>query len=55
MTYKDILQKQIYELERKILSCHGEKAELEKQLSKLKLSEFEEDIHDMENQQLLKG
>lgn len=55
MTYKEILQKQIRELEQQIASCIGEKSELERQLTKLKLSEFEEDAKETDNQQLLKG
>lgn len=54
MTYKQILQKQIRELEEKIASSQGEKAELQKQLQRLQLSEFEEDER-TDNKQLLKG
>lgn len=44
MNYKQILKKQIDELEHKIANAQGEKAELEKQLTNLKLMEFEEDM-----------
>lgn len=54
MTYKQILQKQIQELEEKIKNSQGEKAELLKQLTKLQLSEFEEEQRES-GQQLLKG
>jgi hypothetical protein len=55
MTYKQILQKQIRELEEKIQNSEGEKSELIKQLKKLQLSEFEEDERTNGTQQLLKG
>lgn len=55
MHYKQILQKQIQELEEKIASASTEKEELKRQLQKLKLAEFEEDIKDTDNRQLLKG
>lgn len=55
MTYKQILQKQIRELEEKIANQQGEKAELLKQLQRLQLSEFEEDERQNSGQQLLKG
>lgn len=55
MSYKEILKKQIAELEEKIQSAKGEKSELEKQLNKLKLAEFEEDLATESTQTLLKG
>jgi cell division protein FtsL len=56
MTYKDILKKQIQELEEKIASQQGERDELVKQLTRLKLAEFEEDMVSEGSQQtLLKG
>lgn len=55
MRYKEILKRQIRELEQKIAEDQGEKAELEKQLNKLKLAEFEEDLREENGQQLLKG
>lgn len=54
MSYKEVLQRQIKELEDKIAQAEGDKAELQKQLSRLRLSEFEEDMS-TENQTLLKG
>lgn len=55
MQYREILQKQIRELELKIANDSSEKEELQKQLMKLKLAEFEEDIKEEDNRQLLKG
>ena len=55
MAYKDILKYRIEELERRIASSLGEKSELEKELIRLRLAEFEEDIVAEDNQQLLKG
>lgn len=55
MSYREILQKQIKELEDRINNQQSEKAVLEKQLSKLKLAEFEEELGESHNQQLLKG
>jgi len=54
MSYRDILKKQIQELEQKISNDIAEKDELEKQLHKLKLAEFEEDMRES-NQILLKS
>lgn len=55
MSYRDILKKQIAELEQKIQSAQGEKSELENQLNKLKVAEFEEDLATESTQTLLKG
>jgi DNA-binding transcriptional MerR regulator len=55
MSYKEILQKQIKELEQKIAEAEGDRAELQRQLSKLRLAEFEEDLAETENRTLLKG
>jgi hypothetical protein len=55
MSYREILQRQIKELEEKIAQAEGDKAELLRQLNKLKVAEFEEDIREENNQQLLKG
>ncbi len=58
MSYKEILQKQISELEERIRSFQGDKRILEDQLQKLRLAEFEEDMRtesNSSNQQLLKG
>lgn len=56
MSYKEHLQKEIRELEQKILSSQGQKLELEQKLQKLRLAEFEEDLRESsDGQQLLKG
>lgn len=55
MSYKEVLKKRIAELEEKIQSTQGEKSELEKQLTKLRLAEFEEDLATESTQVLLKG
>jgi uncharacterized coiled-coil protein SlyX len=55
MTYIKILQKQINELNDRIRMNQGDVSQLQKQLDKLKLAEFEEDMREESNQQLLKG
>lgn len=55
MGYKELLKKQIRELEQKIAAMEGDKADLNRELTRLKLAEFEEDIIESENQILLKG
>jgi hypothetical protein len=55
MAYKDELKKRINELEQRIASSLGEKSDLEKELNRLRLSEFEEDLVAENNQRLLKG
>jgi len=55
MSYKDLLVKRIRELERKIAEAQGDKAQLEQELSKLQIAEFEEDMRESSDQQLLKG
>ena len=55
MSYRDILNKQIADLEQRIKSTQDEKSELEKQLKKLKVTEFEEDMATESTQILLKG
>ncbi len=56
MSYKEILQKQIRELETKIANSQNEKEILTQQLNRLKLAEFEESEREYNsNQQLLKG
>ena len=59
MSYNDELKTKISELIReldeKIVRDEGEKLELEIKLNKLRLSEFEEDIKETQNQQFLKG
>ena len=55
MSHKDEIKPKIRELEQKIARDEGEKLELEVQLNKLRLSEFEEDLKETQNQQFLKG
>lgn len=55
MPYKDELKRKIRDLEEKIAREEGEKLDLEVQLNKLRLTEFEEDMKEQQNQQLLKG
>lgn len=55
MSYKDELRAKIREIEQKIARDEGEKLQLEMQLNKLQLAEFEEDMKETQNQQFLKG
>lgn len=55
MSYRDELKRKIRDLEEKIAREEGEKLDLEVQLNKLRLTEFEEDLKEQQNQQLLKG
>jgi Fe-S-cluster formation regulator IscX/YfhJ len=55
MSYRNLLLKQIAELEQRIANSTADKAELEQQLQKLKLSEFEEDMRESNEQILLKS
>ena len=54
-SYRNLLLKQIAELEQRIANSTADKAELEQQLQKLKLSEFEEDMRESNEQILLKS
>ncbi len=55
MSYRDFLLKQIRELEEKIAKDSTDKEMLEKELNRLKLAEYEEDMRESDNQHLLKG
>ena len=55
MSYKELLQNQIKDLEERIAKFEGDKTILLDQLQKLKYSEFEEDMKESDNRQLLKG
>ena len=55
MSYKDVLKKQIAELQKQIEEKQGDKATLEAQLNKLLVAEFEEDMATENTQTLLKG
>jgi hypothetical protein len=54
-SYKDLLKKQIKDMEERILKDESEKYQLQLELNKLKLAEFEEDLKESDNRQLLKG
>lgn len=49
------IKKKIEELEEQIASQHGDLKELKKQLHILQMQEFEEDLRESDNRQLLKG
>ena len=53
MSYRQLLLKQIAELEKKIASDSSEKEILEKELNRLKLAEYEEDGRETLEQRLL--
>lgn len=56
MSYKDYLKQQIKEIESQIANNVGEVDKLREELRKLELQEFEEDLRESENTQvLLKG
>lgn len=55
MSYRQLLLKQIEELEKKIAEAQGDKAELLNQLNRLQIAEYEEDIRESTDAQLLKG
>ena len=55
MSYRELLIKQIRDLEEKIARDSADKEELQRQLNKLKISEFEEDMRESTDQRLLKG
>jgi len=53
MSYRELLLKQIAELEQKIASDTSEKEILEKELNRLKLAEYEEEWRETLEQRLL--
>lgn len=55
MSYREMLLKQIRELEIKITEAQGDKAVLEKELNRLQIAEFEEEMRESSEQRLLKG
>ena len=55
MSHKDEIKSKIREIEKRIAEDESEKLELEVQLNRLKLAEFEEDMKETQNQQFLKG
>lgn len=55
MSMIQVIQKQIKEIEDRIKTDSGDVAELKKALSRLKMQEFEEDLKESDNKQLLQG
>jgi hypothetical protein len=55
MSYRDELKAKIREVEKRIAKDESEKLQLEIELNKLRLAEFEEDIRETAEQKLLKG
>ena len=54
-SYKRLLKQQIKELEIHINQSTEKKEDLQRELTKLKMAEFEEDMKEESSQQLLKG
>jgi hypothetical protein len=54
-SYKKLLKQQIKELEIHIEQSTEKKEDLQRELTKLKMAEFEEDMKEESSQQLLKG
>ena len=54
-SYKKLLKQQIKELEIHIEQSTEKKEDLQRELTKLKMAEFEEDMREESSQQLLKG
>lgn len=55
MSYKDYLKQRIVELESKVAKDQEELKEIQKELNRLKLAEFEEEMATENTQQFLKG
>lgn len=55
MSYKDYLKQRIQELESRVANDKQELDEIQKELNKLRLAEFEEDLANESTQQFLKG
>jgi uncharacterized coiled-coil DUF342 family protein len=55
MSYKNELKKRIEELKREISEDKGQVQALKKELKRLEMAEFEEDLSEDSSQQLLKG
>jgi hypothetical protein len=55
MSYRELLQNQIKDLEERIAKFEGDKSILMDQLQKLRKNEFEEEMREESSQQLLKG
>ena len=55
MSYREELKAKIREVEKRMAKDESEKLQLEIELNKLRLAEFEEDIRETAEQKLLKG
>ena len=55
MTYRNQLKKRIEELKQEISEDRGQIEALKKELKRLEMAEFEEDLSEDSSQQLLKG
>ena len=55
MSYRNELKKRIEELKHEISEDKGQIEALKKELKRLEMAEFEEDLSEDSNQQLLKG
>lgn len=55
MSYKNQLRERIAELQREIQEDKGQIDALKKELHRLEMAEFEEDLAEQSSQQLLKG
>lgn len=55
MSIREVLKKQIAELEKKIASDQGDVAALKDAMAKLQMQDFEEDLRESDNRQLLNG
>jgi len=55
MSYRDELKARIREVEKRMVKDESEKLQLEIELNKLRLAEFEEDIRETTEKKLLKG
>ena len=55
MSYREDLKTRILKIQKRMSEDNSEKLELEIELNKLKLTEFEEDMKEEQEQKLLKG
>lgn len=55
MTYREDLRTRILKIQKRMSEDNSEKLELEIELNRLKLTEFEEDMKEDQEQKLLKG
>ena len=55
MTYQEDLKKKIASISNQLIGLENRRIELENELNRLRLAEFEEDLHEQNSQTLLKG